>query len=124
MSCYAANWSMRGITLSEAALAATMAEKTFAVPVTAALALRTIKAATLAGSGQAAVGAYLSAQAALLAEETMKGMLVVKVKMMVLALTVALVFGGGAWAGISALVKFELLAGAEHTSHQHAGCDS
>jgi RNA polymerase sigma factor (sigma-70 family) len=86
----------RGITLSVSALAAGLAERT-AVALPALLTLNTVQGAALLISGKSAAGS-LSAQALSLGEESMKNMLGLKTKALVLFLAAALVAGGAALA--------------------------
>ncbi len=95
----------RGVTLSAGALGVALVEKVAAAPVPTMLAINTIKAATTVVAGQAAGGGFISAQALILAEETMKGMLFVKAKLVLLALTVSVALGGAGWAGYERLSK-------------------
>ena len=87
----------RGIALSAGAFATILVDKVAAAPVPTLLAINTIKAATTVISGQAAGGGFLSAQALILAEETMKTMLIIKAKLVLLALTVSVAIGGAGW---------------------------
>ncbi len=89
----------RGVTLSAGALGVVLVEKVGAAPIPAMLAINTIKAATTVAAGQAAGGGFISAQALLLAEETMNGMLLVKAKSVLIVLTVSVALGGASWAG-------------------------
>ncbi len=95
----------RGVSLSAGAIAVVLVEKVAAAPVPTMLAINTIKAATTVVAGQAAGGGFISAQALMLAEETMKGMLFVKAKLVLLALTVSVALGGAGWAGYQAIAK-------------------
>ncbi len=89
----------RGITLSVAALAATLPEKLAAAPVSATLAINTIKAATVVAAGQTSAGGFISATALTLAEDTMRAMLFVKAKLAVVVVAVSVALGGAGWAG-------------------------
>ena len=95
----------RGVTLSAGALGVVLVEKVAGAPVPIMLAINTIKAATTVVAGQVASGGFISAKALMLAEETMKGMLFVKAKLVLLALTISVAMGGAGWAGYQALTK-------------------
>src|SRR5207253_2067135 len=68
----------RGITLAVGALAASLAEMAAAAPMPALLTIKTVKAAAVAAAGKAVAGGYLSARALALAEEAIKGLLIIK----------------------------------------------
>jgi RNA polymerase sigma factor (sigma-70 family) len=83
----------RGIALSAAALAAGLTERVTGAPLPALLLINTVKGATLVAAGKAALGP-LTAQAIALGEESMKGMLGFKGKVVLLLLTAGLAAGG------------------------------
>jgi RNA polymerase sigma factor (sigma-70 family) len=88
-----------GITLTAGALTAALGEKALAAPVPAMLAINTVKAAMSIAAGKAMAAGCVSAQAVLLAEETLGGMLAIKGKLVVLVLALGLVIGGAGLAG-------------------------
>jgi RNA polymerase sigma factor (sigma-70 family) len=88
----------RGITLSSAALAVVLSEKTAEAAVPALLAIKTAKAAASAAAGKATAG-YLSAEAISLAEGAMGGTLGIKGKLIATVLMLGLTAGSAGLAG-------------------------
>jgi RNA polymerase sigma factor (sigma-70 family) len=94
----------RGIALSAAALATALTEKATAAPVPALLGLSILKAAASVAAGEALAAGILSTRAIALAEEAMKTMIGIKMKVVALALTLCLA-AGAAFAGYDAWLR-------------------
>jgi RNA polymerase sigma factor (sigma-70 family) len=94
--------TQRGITLTSAALALALGEKAAGAPVTALLTMNTVKAAATALAGKGAGVGYLSARAAVLAEQALTPMLQLKAKL-VLLLVLGLTAGAAGLAAHHAL---------------------
>jgi RNA polymerase sigma factor (sigma-70 family) len=88
-----------GINLTAGALAMALGEKALASPVPAMLAINTVKAATTIAAGKAMAAGCVSARAAALTEEALRGMLGIKGKLVLLVLVCSLAAGG---AGVAA----------------------
>jgi hypothetical protein len=88
----------RGFTLSAAALATALCEKAVGAPVTALLILNTVKAAICFAAGKAIPKGCVSAAAIALAEETLKCMVGIDLKAILLVLALGL--GAGCAAGV------------------------
>lgn len=94
----------RGLALSAAALATALTEKATAAPVAALLSINIMKAAASVAAGEPLAAGILSTQAVALAEEAMKTMSAIKMKLVALVLGLALTAGAG-YAGYSAWVE-------------------
>jgi RNA polymerase sigma factor (sigma-70 family) len=88
----------RGVTLSAGALATALGEKAVAAPLGAMLTINTAKAASEVAAGQSGAAGFLSAQAIALAEEAIKGMTIIKGKIVLMVLTVGLIASAAALA--------------------------
>jgi RNA polymerase sigma factor (sigma-70 family) len=88
----------RGVALSSGVLVAALTERATATPVGALLIINTVKAANALAAGKTAAAACLSAQALVMAEQTLKGMPALKVKLVMIAMTVGLVVGAASLA--------------------------
>ena len=84
----------RGITLTIAALATALTEMAAAAPLPATLTIKTVKAATLMATGKALAGGFISANVLALADGAIKGVFVMKAKLVLLAVTLGLTVGG------------------------------
>jgi RNA polymerase sigma factor (sigma-70 family) len=93
----------RGVTLSAGLLASALAEKSTPQAVGAMLAIKTAKAAASLAAGKTVAQTILSAQALALAEEAMKGMFAINLKVAVAAVALGLVIGGAGVAGYHTL---------------------
>src|SRR5207248_7202828 len=93
----------RGLALSAGALATALTEKATAAPVAALLSINIMKAAASVAAGKSLAAGILSSQAIALAEEAMKTMIGIKMKLVVLVLALVLTVGA-AYAGYSAWV--------------------
>jgi WD40 repeat protein len=93
----------RGIALSTAALTTALAEKSTGTAVGAMLAIKTAKAAASMAAGKTVAETILSAHALALAEEVMKGMFAINVKVTVAAVVLGLAVGGAGLAGYGSL---------------------
>jgi RNA polymerase sigma factor (sigma-70 family) len=93
----------RGITLTSAALAASLGEAASAAPVPALMAMHTVKAACLAAVSKAALTTHLSARALTLAQEALAGIvwgkrtLALVIMTLGLAMSSAVVVGSNGW---------------------------
>jgi internalin A len=94
----------RGLTLSAGALAAAVTEKATAAPVAALLSINIMKAAASVAAGKPLAAGILSTKAIALAEEAMKTMIGIKMKLVVLVLALGLTVGVG-YAGFSAWME-------------------
>jgi RNA polymerase sigma factor (sigma-70 family) len=95
----------RGIGLAAGALATSLAGMTVAAPLPGLLTIKTVKAATLVAGGKAVAGTYLSARALALAEEAIRGMLLIKGKLVLMVMALGLAVAGAGWAGYKGLAE-------------------
>ena len=94
----------RGLALSAAALATALTEQATAAPVAALLAINIVRAAAYVAAGQSVPVGILSTQVIALAEEAMKTIIGIKMKLVVLVLAMGLTVGVG-YAGYNAWVE-------------------
>jgi internalin A len=94
----------RGLALSAGALATALTEKATAASVTALLSINVMKAAASVAAGKPLAAGILSTQAIALAEEAMKTMIGIKMKLVLLVLALSLTVGAG-YAGYCAVVE-------------------
>jgi RNA polymerase sigma factor (sigma-70 family) len=89
----------RGVTLAVGAVATTLGEMAAAAPLPATLTISTVKAATLVACGKAVAGGCLSAHVVELMNETLRGVVWVKAKMILAVAAIGLAAGGAGWTG-------------------------
>ena len=95
---------MGEITLSAAAPATALGDKAAAGPVGVMLTINTVKAAMSLAAGNAVAAGCLSVQAMALAEEAMKGVVAINVKLLLVVLVLGISVGGGrAWPGFGGM---------------------
>ncbi len=93
----------RSITLSAAALATALGDKAAAGPVGVMLTINTVKAAMSLAAGNAVAAGCLSVQAMALAEEAMKGVVAINVKLLLVVLVLGISVGGAGLAGFGGM---------------------
>jgi len=93
----------RGIALSVGALTTALTEKTAGAAVGAMLTIKTAKAAAGLAAGKTVAETILSAHAIALAEEVMRGMFAINVKLVVVVLALGFAVGGAGVAGYQGL---------------------
>jgi RNA polymerase sigma factor (sigma-70 family) len=93
----------RGVQLSVTALVGLLAEKAASAALPAGLLVSTVKLATLWAAGKTALASAGSAGAITLAKEALKGMLAMKVKLVLASLSVGLAVAGAGVAGYQRL---------------------
>lgn len=95
----------RGITLSVGVLTTVLCDKVAGAPITARLALSTVKVVASVISGKAEAAGCLSVRAVALAEEAMTGMLGNKGTLILVGLVLGLAMSGVYWAGYRGLAQ-------------------
>ncbi len=89
----------RGFTLAALALTTALTEMAAAAPLPVSLTIKTVKAATLVATSKVVAGGYISAHVLALADGAIKGVFVMKAKLVLLAVTFGLAVGGAGWYG-------------------------